>query len=332
MKNGLYIYGIINSNDNRKFGPIKINDSREIHTLNYQDTAAVVSNASITVCEPTRENALEHEKVIREIMKECTVIPMGFGTIVGSENDAKEVLKKGYQEFKNLLKRIEGKIQIDVKVLWNKNNIYMDVLNENKKIQELTTKRLLAKNKKIELGKLVKSALDEKRKAYIKETQNALSNFSKDLCENKLTDEQMIMNTSFLVDKNRENEFYEKVDELERKYKKKLEIIAVGPLPPYNFTKMEMMKIDFRAMDNARKTLGLGMEASMKEIEQAHRSLAYKYHPDRNPAKEAERQFKEIEKAYTLLTHYCKHHPSKVYSFRKKDVEHAIMIIENSER
>ena len=332
MKNGLYIYGIINSNDNRNFGPLRINGSLEIHTLDYQDTAAVISNAPIIVCEPTRENALEHEKVIREVMKECTVIPMGFGTIVGSENDAKEVLKKGYQEFKNLLKKIEGKIQIDVKVLWNKNNIYMGLLNESKKIQRLTTKRPLSKNKKIKLGKLIKSALDEKRKAYIKETQNALSNFSKDLCENKLTDEQMIMNASFLVDKNRENEFYERADELERKYKKKVEIIAVGPLPPYNFTRMKMMKLDFIAIDNARKTLGLDMKASMKEIEQAHRNLAYKYHPDRNPAKEAERQFKEIEKAYTLLTHYCKHHPSKVYSFRKKDLEHAIMIIESSER
>src|SRR5687767_3143509 len=49
-------------------------------------------------------------------------------------------------------------------------------------------------------------------------------------------------------------------------------------------------------------TLGVGKPASEKEIKQAYRKLARKYHPDVNPGdKKAEAQFKEINEAYEVL-------------------------------
>ncbi|MDD4465937.1 MAG: J domain-containing protein [Dehalococcoidales bacterium] len=50
------------------------------------------------------------------------------------------------------------------------------------------------------------------------------------------------------------------------------------------------------------KTLGVNRSASEKEIKQAFRKLARKYHPDVNPNnKEAEARFKEISEAYDVL-------------------------------
>lgn len=49
--------------------------------------------------------------------------------------------------------------------------------------------------------------------------------------------------------------------------------------------------------------LGIGKEASQKEIKQAYRRLARKYHPDLNPDdKEAEAKFKEMNAAYQVLS------------------------------
>jgi curved DNA-binding protein len=51
------------------------------------------------------------------------------------------------------------------------------------------------------------------------------------------------------------------------------------------------------------KTLGVARTAEEKEIKKAFRKLAQQYHPDKNPGdKEAERKFKEINEAYTVLS------------------------------
>ncbi|HEX6104397.1 MAG TPA: molecular chaperone DnaJ [Gemmatimonadales bacterium] len=47
--------------------------------------------------------------------------------------------------------------------------------------------------------------------------------------------------------------------------------------------------------------LGVPREASEAEIKKAYRKLAMEYHPDRNPAPEAEARFKEITEAYEVL-------------------------------
>jgi molecular chaperone DnaJ len=47
--------------------------------------------------------------------------------------------------------------------------------------------------------------------------------------------------------------------------------------------------------------LGVSRDASEAEIKKAYRKLAMEYHPDRNPAADAEARFKEITEAYEVL-------------------------------
>ena len=55
--------------------------------------------------------------------------------------------------------------------------------------------------------------------------------------------------------------------------------------------------------NNYYKILGVSSSASADEIKGAYRTLAKKYHPDKNQGnKSAEEYFKEIQQAYTVLS------------------------------
>lgn len=55
-------------------------------------------------------------------------------------------------------------------------------------------------------------------------------------------------------------------------------------------------------MSNYYETLGVSKTATADEIKKAYRTLAFKYHPDRNPGDAtAEEKFKQITAAYDVL-------------------------------
>ena len=50
------------------------------------------------------------------------------------------------------------------------------------------------------------------------------------------------------------------------------------------------------------QTLGVAKSATAEEIKRAYRKLALQYHPDRNKGKDSEGKFKEVTKAYEVLS------------------------------
>src|SRR3954468_11737585 len=71
---GKYVYCIIEASEALRFGPLGIGiDPAEVHTVNFRDIAAVVSDTPIEVHDPTRENVLAHERVNETVMRKHTV-------------------------------------------------------------------------------------------------------------------------------------------------------------------------------------------------------------------------------------------------------------------
>ena len=50
------------------------------------------------------------------------------------------------------------------------------------------------------------------------------------------------------------------------------------------------------------KILGVSTNATEKEIKKSYRKLALKWHPDRNNTKDADKKFKAISEAYSILS------------------------------
>lgn len=326
---GRYLYGIIETENRKSFGNIGVGNSK-VYTIQHEDIGAVVSDIPLGY-KIEVEEALIHEKALRKIMDIQMIIPMGFGVMAKNEVEIKSILKRARMKLKNTLEKIDNKLQINVKISWDK-AIITSILGENEEIRtlaaEATKKKTADQSLKIELGRKVKSVLDERKNKYLKNIHSVLGDLSSGFKENKITDQDTVMNASFLVDKEQERRFYDKTDELEKEYDKKLMFLVVGPLPPYDFTGIEIKKMDSKTIEDARKTLGLGQETSMSEINSAYDRLARKYHPDLHPDDPfAEEKFKKIKKAYDALTKYCEHY---LCSFEKSKVEETLLIQEKT--
>jgi hypothetical protein len=85
------------------------------------------------------------------------------------------------------------------------------------------------------LGRMVKKALDEKKG---KQAEEIIDRLRRTSCQHRLNDtigDEMFINAAFLVDKGREKEFDNIMDDLSDEYKDRIKFMYAGPLPVFNF-------------------------------------------------------------------------------------------------
>jgi len=241
-KEGKYIYCIIETKQERNFGPIGIGGrGDEVTTIGYGDLSMVISDSPMTKYVVSRENMLAHEMIIEEVMKEFTVLPVRFCTIASDADEIRNLLDRRYREFKNLLRDMDHKIELDVKGIWKDMDvIFKEVVEKNKEVNRL--KETVEKDKgkknmqaKVQIGKMVEDALHKKKENEAEKIISVLKKISFDHRLSRAFDDKMFLNAAFLVDRGREKEFDNIMDDLSDKYKKRIKFMYAGPLPPYNF-------------------------------------------------------------------------------------------------
>lgn len=242
---GKYTYCIIRLDRPRDFGEIGIGGSKRVYTVHHRDLAAVVSDTPIVIYDPTRENVLAHEFVNETVMREFTVIPMSFGTVFRSEDDVSELLRSTYQAFKDVLDKMQDKIEFGLKILWDQEKVVANLEQENDEIRRL--KDEISRNAasstyfaRMQLGRLVEAALEEKGNQFVADVHEELKQVAVASRSNKVIGDRMILNVAFLVERAREKAFDDKVKELSRRYEDVLTFKYTGPWPPYNFVNIKL--------------------------------------------------------------------------------------------
>jgi hypothetical protein len=240
-KEGVYVYCIIEGREPTSFGAIGIGGfGHEVYTICNGDLAAVVSNSPMTKYSVSRENTLSHERVIEKVMCEHTVLPVRFGTIAGDEETVKKVLRKEHDRFDMLLQRMRGKKELGLKVIFKKEAIYSDILENYKEISNAKQKigslpATKSYYERVKIGQMVEQALENEKETARQTILNVLSPLAVDRRLNEPYGELMIVNAAFLVEVGREAEFDQMVDELAERFVEKMKFKYVGTVPPFNF-------------------------------------------------------------------------------------------------
>ena len=259
MEKGFYLY-CIKENTGSKFSTEGIGGG-QVYTIAYQDLETVVSEVSLEEFDSEeiqkksqedvgwiKEKAQNHQKVIEEAMGMGSVIPMQFGVVFKTKENLEETLSKHFDQFKQSLEKLTGKQEWGLKVFL-KGNIFREAI-------EKKNEQVLAKKKEIEampkgmaffaqkqIDKVIDEEKDKELDKIIEDIDENLGqlSFSKNkakLLEKDFTgiEEEMILNSFYLIEELKLNQFQKKVEELKEKHNSRGIIIEMtGPWPPYHF-------------------------------------------------------------------------------------------------
>jgi gas vesicle protein GvpL/GvpF len=243
-RSGKYVYCIIQTSEPLRFGPVGIgSEPADVHTVNYRDIAAVVSDTPLEVYDPTRENVLAHERVNEAVMRNHTVIPMSFSTVFKTSEDIVELLRTAYDAFRDVLVKMQDKLEFGLKVLWEPEIIIREIEKEDENLrllrQEISSQKGSTYFARMQYGRLVDSLLQERSEQLVTEIFSALGGVSVASRANKPIGDKMILNAAFLVPRDRESDFDSKVKEIDARYEN-LMFKYTGPWPPYNFVNIRL--------------------------------------------------------------------------------------------
>jgi len=236
-----YVYCIIPAKNEQNFGLIGIK-GEEVYTIHYKDIAAVVSD-SVDKSYEVLEYGVTHQKVVETVQQDFCLVPMGFGQ-VSTEEDVRAFLNENYYELKGIFKKIEGKVELGLKVMWKMDAIMREIVASNDRIRILN-KQISSKSKestyqlRIELGKMVAEELERRGKRIASEIYKRLSQLSVDSKENKPLSDEMVLNAAFLVKCEKEREFDAMVNLMEDEYGEKVNMKYVIS-PAYNFVNLRL--------------------------------------------------------------------------------------------
>jgi hypothetical protein len=310
----LHVYCIIG--DGAELGPGLIGlGGRQVFTVPHRDLAAVVSPSPLLAYRSQRAEILPHlfahQAVLEKVLEARTVVPVKFGTTARDGEEVRTILEKGYPQLRATVAAMEGKLELDVVVLWRDLRALLREIGAEAEIGRATAGIAdrppeETREERVQIGKMVMARLDERRGEAAMPIVEALQGLVEDMCPHALADDRMILNTALLVERSRQAEVGQALHRLDDRDAGRLDFRCVGPLPPYSFSTVEIRRFAAEGLERARRLLGLNDQGGPTDVKAAYRRMAHGCHPDKGPAPQGNGdRFAEVTEAYRLLTDHA---------------------------
>lgn len=206
-ENSKYVYCIIKSQEETiSFGNIGF-QGHEVYTLDCIDFCPVVSDEPFKKYEIDNEEEINiHQNVVKEVMKDYSIIPVAYGMGFKNKKLIQVSMRAGKKAIKKSFTLVDNKVELGIKIFLPKN-----------------------------------TEIDNEKREHCK-TESA-ENFEKITSQSKslnLFSPRLLMNTTYLVDKEKIQIFSDEVEKLKLKYSD-YKFQYSGPWPPYNFVDIHIL-------------------------------------------------------------------------------------------
>jgi Gas vesicle synthesis protein GvpL/GvpF len=198
---------------------------------------AVVSDAPERL-RAKRRDVEAHERVLETLSAAGTVLPMRFGTVAADDEAVKVELASGAKRYTELLKRLKGKVEVNVKAVHREESVLRELLLGNQELRN-RSEALRASGggshqDKVALGEKLSAALEDRRS---KDAEQLVAELRPHASAVKLGPpvDGCFVNVSFLLGATERDDFEAALSRLRQERSELMEIRLYGPLPPYSF-------------------------------------------------------------------------------------------------
>jgi len=178
-----------------------------------------------------------YSETLSRLVGYTAVIPLRFGTQFDTEQQIHKTLRQNNKDFVKLLKKLNNKIEIELKVWWKKESFEATML-KNKKLAKW--KKAIESGRGqgydvVEFGQATKEVADQVREELAKTILAVLKPLAVEWVIKDPIDEFQAFQGVFLVDKQQEDAFDEAVGRLYKEYTEEMVFKYTGPWAPHHF-------------------------------------------------------------------------------------------------
>jgi hypothetical protein len=222
------------------------NISAVLSMVSLEDFVGPSAEARMQDLEWIGPRAFKHQKVIELVNDQTAVFPARFGTLFHSVENLENLMRQNHEVISEFLNRVSKKSEWSVKAF----------LDQPKASEEMIARALAEQERNSEQSagmrymqeKRIKSGIEKEVNRWLEETCRSigedLSVHASSFTERNIlpkgateAEGEMILNWAFLVPKESESKFLEKIEQANAQYSSRgLEIHCSGPWPPYSFT------------------------------------------------------------------------------------------------
>jgi hypothetical protein len=247
VPSGVYLYCIGSADDltDEKVATLSVPtvDGTEsgFRTVHSESLAAMVSDTQTMEFDIERVPLMAHHHALEAAMSLGSILPVSYGTVAESDDSiVSELLEPQQEQLLENLEYVRGRVELALRVMWDQDVLFQEVVDESEEIRSLRDSITGVSEEqsfyeRIRIGELTSAAIEYKREYERDQILQVLEPLAVDIEVKPSNSELLILNGSFLVEREREAAFDEAVQQIAGPREGRMSFRYLGPLPPANF-------------------------------------------------------------------------------------------------